>query len=150
MRYLLDTSVINKLIDGTIMPSELPRDGFLVASNIQLSEIGRTSDPERRSQLLAMLSDIVDEMTVIGSDPLEDGSSAESLKRELDARNGGRASNRNDALLAQFALRSGSVLLTADLDLYEVAYISGVGLMYWTTPNKRFESTRSKQGAPQA
>jgi predicted nucleic acid-binding protein len=136
VKYLLDTSIVNKLVDGSIMPSELPQDGTIAASNIQLEEIRQTRDPDRKSQLLSMFYGIVEEITPIVPRADDDGRVAADVRNELNARNNGKASNSNDAVLAELAMRQDYVLLTADLDLYEVAYVRGVGVMYWTTPNR--------------
>jgi len=140
VKYLVDTSLINKLVDGSVMAAELPSDGLLVASNIQIAEIQRTSNAERRSQLENKMSEVIAQLTEI-SDELDTQTSVDAIEAKLNSRNKGKASNRNDALLAAYAMKHGYALLTADLDLYEVAYILGVGVMYWTTaaPNKSFK-----------
>ena len=37
--YVVDTSIINKLADGKIDPSELPTDGEFITSLIQIDEV---------------------------------------------------------------------------------------------------------------
>jgi hypothetical protein len=38
MKYVVDTSLINKLLDGSVHADELPKDGSVVASHIQIDE----------------------------------------------------------------------------------------------------------------
>ena len=48
MKYMVDTSLINKLVDGSVMADELPHDGTFVATHIQKDELERTKSGERR------------------------------------------------------------------------------------------------------
>jgi len=52
---------------------------------------------------------------------LGDGAIYESIKGQLDTKNGGRRSNIHDALIAEVAIVNGFTLLTADADLAEIA-----------------------------
>src|SRR5436190_23273477 len=62
MRYVLDTNVINWLIDAKIDRAQLPNDGDFVATHIQIDEINRTSDEDRRARLFLTLTSIVGEL----------------------------------------------------------------------------------------
>jgi hypothetical protein len=47
MKYVVDTSLINRLVDGSIHADELPKDGSFVASHIQIDELNRTKNGKR-------------------------------------------------------------------------------------------------------
>ncbi len=142
MNYVVDTNIINRLVDGTIIIEELPTDGTFVASHIQIDEINRTKNPERRKKLVQKFAEIVDEIlptesflfdvSVLDGANLGDGERYEILKTELDRRNRNKPNNSHDALIAEIAMNNGYVLLTADFDLYQVAYAHGIGTIYWT------------------
>jgi predicted nucleic acid-binding protein len=141
MKYIVDTCIINKLIDGLIEPDELPSDGDFVASHIQIDELNRTKDEERRGRLFLVFAKTIDqivptESTVIGVSRLDeckisDGVLLETLRNQLDAKNGGKANNSEDALIAEIAVENGYTLLTADYDLSEVAKANGCKTKYW-------------------
>lgn len=62
MKYVVDTSLINKLVDGSVHADELPKDGSFVASHIQIDELNRTKNGKRRSELLQKFSETIDEV----------------------------------------------------------------------------------------
>ena len=62
MKYVVDTNIINKLVDGIVTADELPHDGAFVATHVQKDEIERTKDPKRRSDLLKKFSETIDDM----------------------------------------------------------------------------------------
>lgn len=71
MRYIVDTSIINKLVDGLIEPEELPSDGDFVVCHIQIDELNKTKDGDRRARLFLKLAKTIDavvptETTVVG------------------------------------------------------------------------------------
>ncbi len=143
MKYIVDTSLINKLVDGSVMADELPKDGSFVATHVQMDELDRTKDPQRRAELVRKFSETIDEIlptesfvldvSRLGRGKLGDGVSYLSIKAALDSLNGGKANNSNDALIAEVAMKNGYALLTADFHLYQVAYGQGIGVIYWTT-----------------
>jgi predicted nucleic acid-binding protein len=140
MKYVVDTNVINWLIDGQIQISDLP-EGEFVATHIQIDELNRTSDEERRARLFLTLASTIRELlptetTVLGVSRLDhcklgDGVIYAALKTELDATNGGRASNIRDALIAEVAILNGLGLLTADADLAQAATNHGGKVHYF-------------------
>jgi predicted nucleic acid-binding protein len=127
MKYVVDTNIINWLIDKKIDSSELPRDGELVATHIQIDEINRTSDEDRRARLFITVASTIRELlptetTVADVSRFDwckmgDGDVYTSIKSQLDAVNRGRPSNIRDALIAEVAVVNGFTLLTADRDL---------------------------------
>src|SRR5580692_12764877 len=51
IRYVVDTSVFNWLADSRIQMSALPSDGGFAITHIQVDEINKTRDEERRARL---------------------------------------------------------------------------------------------------
>ena len=143
MKYVVDTSLINKLLDGSIHVDELPTDGSFVASHIQIDKINQTKNKKRRLELLKKFVETIDEVlptesfvlgtSRLGEAKLGDGVSYYTIKTELDSKNRSKSNNSEDALIAAIAMNNGFVLLTADHDLYQVAYKLGIGAIYWAT-----------------
>jgi hypothetical protein len=143
MKYVVDTCLINKLVDGHIRPEELPTYGEFVAAHIQIDEISRTKDENRRANLFLKFAHMIDELVptesfVVGTSRLGEGKYGDDqfyrlIKRELDALNGDKPNNVQHALIAEIAMKNGFVLLTADYDLYHVAQLHGIGAEYWAT-----------------
>ena len=131
MKYVVDTSIVNKLVDGKIDPSELPTDGEFIASHIQIDELQNTKDADRRAQLrtrfVELGTGVVQTETIVfgtskfGLAKFGDGITFNAPRAALDARNHGKKNNSNDALIAETAIKNGFTLLTADHDLKVVA-----------------------------
>lgn len=130
MRYVVDTNIINWLVDGAIRPEKLPNDGQFVATHVQVDELNNTQDKERRAQLFLKFTATVDDVVPtesmvvgisrIGLSKISDGALYYSLKGALDNKRK-RRNNAQDALIAEVAIKNNYVLLTADRDLSEVA-----------------------------
>jgi len=143
MKYVIDTSIFNKLVDGSIHIDNLPKDGEYIASHIQRDEINKTKDEKRRSKLSIMFSETIDDMAPTesaiagisraGACKISDGESYQNLKDSLDALNKKKSNNSNDALIAEVALNNGFTLITADYHLYVVAQQHDITVHYWTT-----------------
>jgi len=56
MKYVVDTSIINRLVDKMIPPEDLPNDGDFIATHVQIDELNKTKDEERRARLLIKFS----------------------------------------------------------------------------------------------
>lgn len=131
MKYVVDTNVINWLVDGRIERTALPEEGEFVATHVQIDEINKTSNEDRRARLFLILASVIRELLPTESAvcdisrfdwcKLGDGVIYTSIKSELDVKNGGRLSNIQDALIAEVAIINGFTLLTADAGLAEVA-----------------------------
>lgn len=131
MKYVVDTNIINWLIDGKVDKAGMPGDGEFVATHVQIDEINRTSDEERRARLFLTLASSLSgllqtETTVLNVSrfdfsKLGDGVIYTSIKNQLDAMNGGAPSNICDALIAEVSIVNTHTLLTADRDLAKVA-----------------------------
>lgn len=141
MTCVVDTNIINKLIDGTLSTEDIPADAELVATHVQIDELKRTRDDQRKAKLLHRFKTLVDsviptESTVLGVSrlnysKLSDGGLYEKLKTALDSRNKGKSNNAQDALIAEVAIANDHTLLTADYDLAEVAKDHGGKVRYF-------------------
>ena len=130
MRYVVDTNIFNRLADGVISRNDLPVDAEFVATHIQVDEINRTDDGERRARLFLVFAEnrptiVPTESGVWGTSRLGQfkwgaGSGFTSIKSGLDALNGAKPNNSQDALIAEVALKNGYGLITADRHLAEV------------------------------
>ena len=131
MKYVVDTCIFNRIADGKLTLDQLPADVKLVSTYVQVQEINRTKDEQRRGQLFlafAMLGTEMDPTAsmIYGKTPWGlggwgVGDAFRTIKAELDRRNGARPNNVEDALIAETALENGFGLITADSDLAEVA-----------------------------
>lgn len=143
MQFVVDTCVINKLIDGKIKLNELPSNSSFFASHIQIDEINKTQDSERRAQLFLRFAEVSPK--IIPTESLvwdvsrwdqakfSDGVLYNSLKQSLDALNKSKPSNVNDALIAETAIVNEYTLLTSDKDLTKVAKNLGCKVVYFET-----------------
>ena len=131
MKYVMDTNIVNWLLDGKIDRAALPADGEFVGTHIQIDEINRTSDEDRRARLVLTLTSTIRELlptetTVVDVSGLDwcklgDVVIYTSIRNQLDAKNGGSRGNIHDALIAEVAIVNEFTLLTADADLSEIA-----------------------------
>ena len=143
MNYIVDTSLINKLVDGSVSTSALPTDGEFVATHIQNDEINRTQNEERRAKLVLQFTKMIDtfvptESFILDASGLDegnvgDGKIYEKVLKELDSLNGGKANNSEDALIAEVAKVNGYTLLTADYHLYRAAKACEIEVTHWPT-----------------
>ena len=62
MKQLVDTCIINRLIDGLLSTNGLPAEGQFVATHIQMDELRKTSYQDRRTSLLQKFFTLVDVM----------------------------------------------------------------------------------------
>lgn len=129
--YVVDTNIINWLIDGRVGPDTLPNDAEYVATHVQRDELAKTKNDERRAKLLEKFQATIDRevptesvvagISRVGLAKVSDGKLYYSLRNALAARNKGQLNNSHDALIAEVAIENGWTLLTADRDLAEVA-----------------------------
>jgi hypothetical protein len=144
MKYVVDTSIINKLVDGKIDPSELPTDGEFIATHIQIDELNKTKDDGHRTKLLQRFIELgpddvptetfVLDTSQLGDAQLGDGITFRALKDALDVLNGGKQNNTNDALIAEVSINNGFTLLTADYHLNAIVESYGGQVRYWNRP----------------
>ena len=146
VKYVIDTCVFNWLVDGVIKEESLPSDGGFAVTHIQVDEINKTSDEERRARLLLvqlhLKCDLIPTETLLfgrsrfGMAKLGEGMLFSKLKVELDQLNRRRKNNDQDALIAEVAIANGYTLLTADNDLRCVTERYGGHVMFFSRPPK--------------
>jgi len=135
MKYVVDTNIINRLIDGSLSTDDIPADAELVATHIQVDELNKTQDEDRRARLFLRFATTVDSIVPTESTILEvsrldysklgDGVLYARVKADLDSLNKEKPNNTQDALIAEVAIANGYTLLTADRDLSVVAQKHG-------------------------
>ena len=143
MKCVVDTNILNRLVDGALRPEDLPADSEFVATHVQVDELNRTSDVERRARLFLMFATTVNAVVCtesfvldasrLGYAKLSDGILYTALKADLDVKNRGKANNVQDALIAEMAIVNGYMLLTADSHLAEVANKHGCSVRHLAT-----------------
>lgn len=143
-KHVIDTCVINWLINGTIDPGDLP-EGQYVATHIQADEIAQTPDEDRRRRLEARLAETVDVsiptesfvlgVSRLGEARLSDGLLYTQITDALDAKKL-RTSNTQDALIGEVALLNGYTLVTADRVFADVITHLGGQVVFFTPPGK--------------
>ncbi len=127
---VLDTNVFNWLIDRIIDDSALPEQCILAVTHLQIDEINKTQNSERRAQLfLAAMSRVtrvlptetlVFDLSRWDNAKWGDGACFKLVKEGLDLRNKGKPNNSVDALIAEVAILNRYELITADTDLAEL------------------------------
>ena len=141
MNYVVDTSFVNKIVDGLASLDQLPQDGKLLASHIQIDEINKTRSEERRARLFLQFAKmniqiVPTESFVIGTSRLggarlSDGDLFTTILGELDRVNGSKSNNSMDALIAEAAIKNDYALLTADYHLAKIVEKLGGKVRYW-------------------
>jgi predicted nucleic acid-binding protein len=129
--YVVDTNIVNWLVDGRIKPGDLPTGAEFLATHVQRDELAKTKDEQRCTQLLATFRKTINRevptesmvagISVVGLAKVSDGKLYYSLKAALDDLNKGKRNNGYDALIGEVAIQQGWMLLTADRDLAAVA-----------------------------
>jgi hypothetical protein len=143
MKSVVDTCIFNKLIDGLLSTDNLPADAEFVATHIQVDELNRTTNEERRARLFLRFSTLVDSIVPTesmvwgvsrwGHGKWSDGILYNTLKSDLDSLNDGKDNNSKDALIAEVAILNRYELFTADSDLAEVTRKHGGQVRYFST-----------------
>ncbi len=126
--FLLDTNAINRGLDQNIEPATITSRGDVFVTHIQIDELQATRRPDRQEALLDALQKI-DPTKVPTSAAVWDVSrwnESEWSKPDgvfgpllyaLNARNGSKPNNTQDALIGATAIARGLVLVTNDVDL---------------------------------
>ena len=131
MRYILDTNVFNRILDGNFSLNTLPDGSEFVATPIQYEELKATPDSNRLTDLLAIFQCIGPEIVNpsfsfdIPGAGFDEGAwsnndLAKTIKTSLDCVNK-KPNNWQDALIAGAAKKHGCTLVTADKTLAKVA-----------------------------
>ena len=131
MAYLLDTNIFNQLVDERISFTELPTDGLLLATYLQMQEIGKTKREERRILLMRKFKEINPQTVPVETSlwnvtPWGEGKYGgnsvlyEELLAELDTKNNAKKNNYADVLIAEVTIVNGHTLITADQHLADL------------------------------
>ncbi len=153
--YMLDTNILDSLAKGRLTVDELPSDGKLWVTPVQLEELKNAVDVNLRSILLETVSEIVNHhgamipaafaLDIAGAGFSEgewrsDGALWCALKKDLDEawekkskkekKNSRKENNLIDSSIAEAAKFNGCALLTSDGDLARVAAKHGIKVQF--------------------
>ena len=142
MKYVLDTNVFNRVLDGSFKLSTLTDACSFVATTIQVRELEAAPEP-RRAALLATFAEVAPDLAPAafsfdipgaGFDEGEWGSDdrVTKLRGALEALKP-KFNNWQDALIAGVALKNGYGLATADGTLARVAANFGIKVYHLAT-----------------
>lgn len=139
MRYIVDTNVFNRIADGQLSHASFPSDAELVATHVQINEINKTADAERRGHLFLVFAKVRPEIVPTesgvwgsnrwGDSKWSDGLRFQSIKAALDSRRV-KANNLQDAQILEVAVANSFGLITADRHLSEVAKEHNVPIFF--------------------
>jgi predicted nucleic acid-binding protein len=134
MRYMLDTTVFNSVLDGKLSMEGIAHL-FLLTTGVQRGELRRTPDPVRRADLLAVFDQVDADVTPASSFAFDiegagfdeahfndgTGNYEEMLDRlrELD-RKLRPINQERDILIAETAIKNGATLVSNDPRLRQV------------------------------
>lgn len=134
MPYIVDSDIIERLVDGTINIEDLPSDLPFIASYTHLQKIRKIVDDRRRAELLLRFSALEPKFEPAGpldmnaphweQFKLRDGALLQKLKRDVEAIRGSEISLRR-LLLAETAIEHKLTLLTYDDCLANVVQTHG-------------------------
>jgi len=129
--YMLDTTVFNHLVDGSINAVSMTTGRQFFVTHIQHIEIQNTRNSARLKNLLAMFRAVdptrvptasaVWGVSEYGESEWSSGDGLfESLLEKLNEKNKSKPNNDRDILIAETAIRHNFILVTDDGDLSEV------------------------------
>jgi predicted nucleic acid-binding protein len=155
VKYMLDTNIFSNLAKRKIGTTDLPSDGQLCATAVQLCELENTPEISRRQQLVSLFQKLVLSQKAnlpcafsfgiegAGFGQGEWRNSAASwhaIKNDLDEqwerrsnkkkRLSRKENNIRDAAIAEAALHNSCVLITADRDLASVVRRHGIKVVF--------------------
>jgi rRNA-processing protein FCF1 len=137
MKYVLDTNIFNRVLDGRFKLFTLPDVCSFVATKIQVRELEAAPEP-RRTELLTTFTKIAPDLAPaafsldISGAGFDEGewSCDDRVTRMREALEAikSKPNNWQDALIASVALKNGYSLVTADKDLANVAISFGINV----------------------
>jgi rRNA-processing protein FCF1 len=144
--FMVDTCVFNWLLDGKIQRAALPSGGRFAITHIQMDELNKIQDEERRVRLsllvhATMKCEVIPTQTFVFDVSRwdhacwGDGELFNKIRDELDAANKRRKSNTQDALIAETAIQNGYTLITADGGLKWAAEKHGGVVIFFSPPS---------------
>lgn len=132
-KYLLDTTVFNRALDGLFNPATVLADGTMHATAHQMQELKATKKEARREELVNAFAEVEPGLVATASavwgvsewDAAE-WTPADSIVPEIAAKlvelEGDRGDNQwRDALVLETAIRNAMTLVTADGNLADLA-----------------------------
>lgn len=137
MKYIVDTNIFNDILDGHLSRLNFPKDCIFIATNVQLQELKNTKNELRRSKLLNIFHEVIQEVVLNESFALDipgagfdqsnwgDGKSVLLLKNELDAIKR-KLNNWHDSIIAEVAWINGYGLITNDWNLAKISKTYGI------------------------
>ncbi|GAH03750.1 unnamed protein product, partial [marine sediment metagenome] len=128
--FMFDTNIFGHILDNKILVENFPKNLNFFITPIQLYELKKTRDQNRRKMLLTIFNkidqeNIPTESTVLGVSKLgysklsRKNNLYEKIKSDLDEKVL-KQNNIQDALIAETAIKNGLILVTNDGDLLEV------------------------------
>ena len=135
-KYILDTNIFNRIVDGELNAKEIGERAALCATHVELNEVQNTKNDDRRELLLNKFEsvDAKPSPTTSAVWGVSEWVSAEftskdskypNIVEELNKKNGGKDNNVRDALIADTAMSLGLTLVTEDRHLFEVVAEAG-------------------------
>lgn len=134
---MLDTCIFNWLIDGDILPEQLPSGAEYFITHIQLDELAAVSSAERRNKLFAQLHALTPSNTPtesmivgisrVGDCKISDGHDYTEILAALDQKKK-KNNNAKDAVIGETALKNQYTLLSADRALCDVMESMGASV----------------------
>lgn len=133
--YMFDTNIFNRILDGVHAIVEITKfhgKAHFYATHVQLDELKKTSNTQRRQELIAVFEEVAGtkvptESFVLNVSRLDEANVGEEendlyskIKAELDKLNKNKPNNIQDALIAETAIKNQFTLITEDNDLLTV------------------------------
>jgi len=130
-KYMLDTNVFNRVVEGRFSIDDLPQDGEYFFTHAQMDEINNTPDKykEKRGDLLQVFTEInphkvPTESMVFGYSRFNEGKLGDSpvYQKILDFLDDKKKKDSNifDALIGETSVVNKMTLITGDKDLAEI------------------------------
>jgi len=153
-RCMFDTNVFNRILDDDFDVAMLAGEAKYYVTHVQLDEIKNTRNSTRREKLMAIFASIPQDHISTESAVWDisnwdeakwsDGNGLyDKILEALNERNKGKANNRQDALIAETAVKNGLGLVTRDSDLEGVVRQFGGIVMQFDSFLETLRSTES-------
>ena len=135
-KYILDTNIFNRIVDGELNGEEIGKRTTLCATHVELNELQNARNEERRGHLLnifeAVDAKLIPTTSAVwgvsewgSAEYTSEDSNYPNIVKRLEKKNGGKGSNVRDALIADTAMSLGLTLVTEDRHLFEVVAEAG-------------------------
>jgi predicted nucleic acid-binding protein len=128
---MFDTNIFNQILDGKLDITTFNGKVNYYATHIQVDEIHKTKNDERRDNLIHIFTEVEPILTpttvfILDVSRLDEaclggGQIYEAIKSELDKRNKNKSNNVQDAITAETTIINGFTLVTEDSQLFKVA-----------------------------